>query len=308
MTTGYFYHDDCTLHEMGPWHPESPQRLEAIDRHLRDTGLHDELTLITPSLAPRAALERVHPLNFLTMLDQVSPVEGKADLDGDTSLNPHSLRAAGLAAGAIVEATRKVLTGELDNAFCAVRPPGHHAERAIAMGFCIFNNVAVGVAEALDTTGIERVAVLDFDVHHGNGTVDIFQDDERVLVCSSFQHPFYPMRHFDLERPNIVNTPVPADTGSDEFRRRIEQDWLARVQSHRPQMIFVSAGFDAHQEDPLGGLQLQDEDYRWITTLIVDLARTSAEGRIVATLEGGYDLDALARSVAEHIAVLHEAA
>lgn len=293
---------------MGAYHPESPQRLLAIDRHLRETGLLDALVPVTPQLVERACVRRVHPEAYLAAIDATAPKQGVAELDGDTAMNPHTLRAARLASGAVVGAVRAVVSGELTNAFCAVRPPGHHAERATAMGFCLYNNVAIGAMEALANETIERVAVLDFDVHHGNGTVDIFKDDERVLVCSSFQHPFYPMRYFDIERPNVVNTPLPAGTGSLDFRRSIERDWLPALQAHKPQVIFVSAGFDAHRDDPLGGLNLDDDDYAWVTRLITDAAKTYANTRVISTLEGGYDLDALARSVHMHLSVLADAA
>ncbi len=304
MNTGYFFHADCMAHEMGPAHPESPARLQAIDDYLSASGLRDQLVLREPLPADTTALAGAHPTAYIEWVDEMAPSEGHVALDSDTSMNPHTRQAALLAAGSVLQATESVLAGELDRAFCAVRPPGHHAEAAAAMGFCVFNNVAVGARQALQVPGIDRVAILDFDVHHGNGTVDIFQDDERVLVCSSFQHPFYPLRHFDLDRPNIVNTPLAAGTTGAAFRKALERDWLGRVQAHRPQLIFVSAGFDAHRNDPLGGLELDEDDYRWVSELIVELARGSAGGRIVSVLEGGYDLDALARSAHEHVAVL----
>jgi acetoin utilization deacetylase AcuC-like enzyme len=227
-----------------------------------------------------------------------------AALDPDTRVSPESVEAALHAAGLAMDVATAVAEGKAPPGMALVRPPGHHATAERAMGFCVFNNVAVGARQALQVPGIDRVAVLDFDVHHGNGTVDIFQDDERVLVCSSFQHPFYPLRHFDLDRPNIVNTPLAAGTAGAAFRKALERDWLSRVQAHRPQLIFVSAGFDAHRNDPLGGLELDEDDYRWVSELIVELARGSAGGRIVSVLEGGYDLDALARSAHEHVEVL----
>ncbi|MEH6826324.1 MAG: histone deacetylase family protein [Motiliproteus sp.] len=301
MTTAYITHDDCLLHEMGPNHPESPERLAAINQGLADSGLGNRLLRLTATPITAQRLGAVHPRDYLDWLDGLRPAQGLAHADPDTALNCHTLHAAHLAAGAVTLATEVVLNGRATNAFCAVRPPGHHAEQAIAMGFCVFNNVALGVEQALTHDEVERVAVLDFDVHHGNGTVDIFKDRPEVLVCSSFQHPFYPYRYFDIQRPNIVNTPLPAGTTGAAFRQAIERDWLPALRQHRPEMIFVSAGFDAHKDDPLGQLLLEESDYRWITELIVDAAERSARRRVISTLEGGYNLAALSRSVNVHL-------
>jgi len=306
VTTGLFTHQDCTRHEMGEWHPESPARLTAIMDHLQASGLLSELECHDAEHASRESLLRAHPEHYLAQLDALHPPQGLSWADPDTALNEFTLDAAARAAGGVVAAVRAVLSGRLANAFCAVRPPGHHAERAMAMGFCFYNNVAVGVHEAL-ASGIERVAVIDFDVHHGNGTVDIFKDDPRVLVCSSFQHPFYPNRLHDVDRPNIVNSPLPVGTRGVQYRRRVEEDWLKRLDAHAPQFVFVSAGFDGHARDPLGGMELHEPDFRWVTELIADVAARHARGRIVSVLEGGYDLDALARSVDAHVQVLREA-
>ena len=210
-------------------------------------------------------------------------------------MNRHSLRAARLAAGAVIDAVGEVMSGAAANAFCAVRPPGHHAETTQAMGFCIFNNIALAAEKAL-ALGAERVAVFDFDVHHGNGTVEIFRDRPEVMVCSSFQHPFYPGRFDDVRADHIVLSPLSAGTDGAGFRRAVESLWREASQRHRPDVVLVSAGFDAHREDPLGGLLLDDEDYRWLAELLLDLAQRHAGGRLVAALEGGYDLGALARS------------
>ena len=215
-------------------------------------------------------------------------------------MNPHSLTAARHAAGAVVLATDLVLSGECRTAFCAVRPPGHHAERNRAMGFCLFNNVAVGAAHAL-AQGVARVAIVDFDVHHGNGTEDIFSDDPRVLMVSTFQHPLYPYSGLDNPAPNMVNIPLSAGTGSAGFRDAVTDHWLPALERHRPEVIFVSAGFDAHREDPLAGLKLVEDDYAWVTRQLVAIAARHAKGRIVSTLEGGYGLSALGRSATEHI-------
>ena len=236
----------------------------------------------------------------------MAPADGVVPLDPDTWMGPSSLEAANLAAGALCNAVDDVVSGTAKRVFCAVRPPGHHAEHDVAMGFCIFNSVAVGALKALAETAIEKVAILDFDVHHGNGTVDIFKDNPAVLVCSSFQHPHYPNRLYDIERAHIVNSPMPAGTDSSHFRSVIERDWWPAIEAHQPELIFVSAGFDAHARDPLANINLVEEDFAWVTDGIVDMARQFSEGRIVSTLEGGYDLDALAASAQAHLESLAE--
>jgi acetoin utilization deacetylase AcuC-like enzyme len=299
-----FTHSRCLDHTMQPHHPESPARLRAVLRHLESTGLLQVMEVREATPVSDACLGRVHDADYLLSLARLAPADGLVAVDPDTFLCPATREAAALAAGAVADAVAAVLRGDSRRAFCAVRPPGHHAEFGTAMGFCFYNNVAVGAAAALEHPEIERLAILDFDVHHGNGTVDIFMDRPEVLVCSSFQHPFYPDRHVDVDRPNIVNTPLPAGCGSAGFRAAISRDWLPALQRHKPQMILVSAGFDAHRLDPLGGLDLIEDDYRWVTARIVEAANEFSLGRVVSTLEGGYDLDALARSVAAHLEVL----
>jgi acetoin utilization deacetylase AcuC-like enzyme len=296
-------HPDCTRHVL-PGHPESPQRLVAVVERLRTSGIAQQLRRVEATEASDEQLLRVHPESFIRAIEALESHEGVIRVDADTFMSPGSTRAAKLAAGACAMATGLILAGEACTAFCAVRPPGHHAELAQAMGFCLFNNVAVGAMTALADDTIERIAILDFDVHHCNGTVDIFKDDERVLVCSSFQDHFYPNRYLDFTNRHIINTPLPAGTRSYAFRRSIERDWLPAIRSHRPQFVFVSAGFDAHRNDPIGGLELVEEDYRWITELILGEADDFAEGRVVSTLEGGYDLEALAASAAIHVQAL----
>ena len=259
----------------------------------------DEVSIVTPSPANDDALSRVHDLRYVEAITAASPNEGYVRVETDTVMSPGSVKAARLASGAVLQAVDDVLAGRTRRAFCAVRPPGHHAESTTVMGFCLFNSVAIGADRALDE--LKRVAVLDFDVHHGNGTVEMFAERPEVLVCSSFQFPYYPGIRQDVNRPNIVNTPLPAATGSSAFRAAIERDWLPAIESHRPELILVSAGFDAHAADPLAELQLQDDDYRWITEFIVNAANQFAAGRIVSALEGGYDLDALSRSAAIHL-------
>ena len=294
-----FTHPECLQHDTLPGHPERPERLAAVVDRLRLEGLLDEVTVVTPAVAGTEALARVHDRRYIEAISAASPAEGHVRVDADTVMSPGSEKAARLAAGAVLQAVEHALDGTSGRSFCAVRPPGHHAESATVMGFCFFNSVAVGADRALDE--LDRVAVLDFDVHHGNGTVEMFAEREEVLVCSSFQYPYYPGIRQNVDRPNIVNTPLPAGTGSSAFRRAIERDWLPALESHRPELILVSAGFDAHAQDPLAGLELQDDDYRWITGFIVDAAERFAAGRVVSTLEGGYDLDALARSASLHV-------
>ena len=294
-----FTHPECLQHDTLPGHPERPERLAAVVDRLRLEGLLDEVTVVTPAVAGTEALSRVHDRRYVEAISAASPAQGHVRVDADTVMSPGSEKAARLAAGAVLQAVEHALDGTSGRSFCAVRPPGHHAESATVMGFCFFNSVAVGADRALDE--LDRVAVLDFDVHHGNGTVEMFAEREEVLVCSSFQYPYYPGIRQNVDRPNIVNTPLPAGTGSSAFRRAIERDWLPALESHRPELILVSAGFDAHAQDPLAGLELQDDDYRWITGFIVDAAERFAAGRVVSTLEGGYDLDALARSASLHV-------
>ena len=302
--------EECLLHEMQPGHPERPDRLRAILAGLQASGLADAcerrsaLPIGDVELAEIHASPHLAQLNAtLAELNAVQPTTGLAQVDGDTAMCPHSLQAAALAAGAVMDAVAEVLAKPGQRAFCAVRPPGHHAEADAAMGFCFYNSIALGAERAL--RDVQRAAVLDFDVHHGNGTVDIFKDRPEVLVCSSFQHPFYPNRCVNIDRPNIVNTPLPAGAKGPAFRQALERDWSATLKAHRPEIILISAGFDAHREDPLGGLLLHDEDFRWVTEFIVDQAATHAQGRIVSALEGGYDLNALSRCAVLHVEALN---
>jgi len=304
MPTALITHSDCVLHEMGEGHPESPARLRSVLKALEESGLAGKLLVREAPVALRDQLERVHDPEHVSRVYETAPAQGYAYLDPDTSMNPRSLSAALHAAGAVVKATDMVMAGEVNGAFCAVRPPGHHATRARPMGFCMFNNVAVGAAHALEAHGLDRVAVLDFDVHHGNGTEDQFQDDPRVMLCSTFQHPYYPYSGADSGNPHIINVPLPAMTGSAGFRAAVEKYWIPALDLYQPQLVFVSAGFDAHRDDPLAYLKLEDEDYRWITEKLVQVADRHAGGRVVSTLEGGYNVQALGRCVVEHVGVL----
>jgi acetoin utilization deacetylase AcuC-like enzyme len=304
VRTGYYTHRACAAHEMGSWHPESPERLAAINDHLISVGLASHLAHLDAPAAPLEAVTRAHAPEYVAQLQARIPKRGYVPLDPDTSMNPESWEAALRAAGAVIDATDRVLAGELDNAFCAIRPPGHHARPAAAMGFCLLNNVAIGALHALQAHGLQRVAIIDFDVHHGNGTDELFSGDERVLMASFFQHPFYPYTGAENPAKNMVNVPLPAGTRGDVVRDVVERIWLPRLEAFEPQMIFISAGFDAHREDDLGQMGLVEADYAFITDRLMKLAQRHAKGRIVSSLEGGYNLSALARSVATHVRTL----
>lgn len=304
MQTAFISHRTCSQHDPGEGHPESPARLAAINDRLVASGVAALLKPMEAPLVTRDALGRVHGSPYLDEVERRAPKQGRVQLDPDTAMSSHSLEAAKRAAGAVVHGVDLVMAKDVANAFCAVRPPGHHALPDRAMGFCIFNNVAVGAAHGLAHHGLSRVAVLDFDVHHGNGTEAMFAADPRVLFCSTFQHPYYPYQGADTTSDHIINSPLPAGTDGAKFRDAVQRDWIPNVRKFKPEMIFISAGFDAHREDPLAYLKLTEDDYRWVTNEIVSLAREFCGGRIVSTLEGGYNLDALGRSVTEHVRVL----
>ena len=308
MTTAFYSHPDCRRHDMGRGHPECPQRLDAIDDYLLSHGLADALDRREAPLVDLADVGLAHSSGYVSelreFLERVSASGESRAIDPDTIASPGTWLAVQRAAGAAVAATDAVLDGSAENAFCSVRPPGHHATRDAAMGFCFMNNVAVAARHALDVRGLERVAIVDFDVHHGNGTEDIIAGDERVLMVSIFQHPLYPYSGGVPKGTNMVNLPLPPYTRGPEVRELIEANWMPRLEAFRPQMIFVSAGFDAHREDDLGQLGLVEADYEWMTLRIKAVADKHAHGRIVSCLEGGYNLGALARSVAAHVRVL----
>lgn len=307
--TAYITHPECLKHDMGPYHPECPQRLMAIQSELEATGLYAKLQC--HDAAPQVSdeqLRRIHSAEYIASIRKSSPHSGLQFLDPDTAMNPHTLNAALHAAGAVVKAVDLLMTQQANNAFCAVRPPGHHAESSRAMGFCIFNNVAVGVAHALSAHGLKRAAILDFDVHHGNGTEEIFGDNPAVLLCSTFQHPFYPHCGVDNHHHgNCINVPLAAGSDGAIFRQAVTDYWLPAVDAFKPEIIFISAGFDAHREDDMANLRFDDEDYAWITQQIRLWAEKHAQGRIVSVLEGGYSLKALGRCVAQHIGILMNA-
>lgn len=308
MPTAYYTHPECRLHDMGEGHPECPQRLDAIADRLLASGLDVALEYRDAPLVELDALARAHStahvVHLQDLLQQLQASGERRAIDPDTIACPATWRAALRAAGAAVAATDAVIAGEVDSAFCAVRPPGHHATRDAAMGFCFFNNVAVAARHALDVHGLQRVAIVDFDVHHGNGTEDIIAGDERVLMASFFQHPLYPGSGAVPMGTNMVNVPIPPYTRGGEVREIIEAMWMPRLEAFKPQMVFISAGFDAHRDDELGQLGLVEADYEWITRRVKDIADRHAGGRIVSCLEGGYALGALGRSVAAHLRVL----
>ena len=286
---------------MGPGHPECPDRLTAIYDQLVASGVEPHLTRFDAPAATHEQLARVHDRRYVEAIHAAAPASGLRYLDPDTALNPHSVDAAVHAAGAVVRGVDLVCSGEFNAAFCAVRPPGHHAESRRAMGFCVFNNVAVGAAHALDAHGLSRVAIVDFDVHHGNGTEEMFSDDPRVLMVSTFQYPLYPYSGVDNPAPNMVNIPLSAGSGGAEFRDAVQERWLPALDDHEPELILVSAGFDAHRDDPLAGLAFGEDDYAWVTRELMAVAGRYADRRIVSSLEGGYSLSALGRSVAAHV-------
>lgn len=306
MNTAIYSHPDCSRHEMGSWHPESPQRLEAVEDQLIAARLEGLVERREAPLADLADIARNHTPEAIALVrDHIPSRPGEYyAFDPDTAANCHTWNAALRAAGAAVAATDAVIEGALDNAFCLVRPPGHHARRNGPMGFCFFNNIAIAARHALEVHGIERIAIVDFDVHHGNGTAEAFADEPRVLMVSFFRHPYYPYSEPQPVDGHAVNIPVKAGTDGAAIRQLVREHWLPALHAHRPQLIFISAGFDAHRDDDMGGLALVDADYAWMTHEVMEVARLYAHGRIVSTLEGGYNLSALGRCVVAHVKAL----
>lgn len=311
--TGYYSHRDCWLHEMGSVHPECPARLDAIEDRLLISGVMDALKRFDAPKASVFDLELAHSrmhvaalrgMDLLLRDEILAGGDGYTQIDQDTSINQHTWNASLRAAGAVLAATDAVMTGELQNAFCAVRPPGHHAERNKPMAFCFINNVALGAKYAIHRHRVKRVAVIDFDVHHGNGTEDILAGDDRALMVGFFQHPFFPFSGDKPKASNICNIPLPANTKGPEMREAVEMLWLPRLEEFKPELIFISAGFDAHWEDDMGQMALNESDFAWLTQLVKNVADRHAKGRIVSSLEGGYIPDALARCVEAHLRVL----
>jgi len=308
MATAVISHQKCEFHDNGqPYHPESPERLGAIDNRLISSGVDWVLRYYDAPLATHEQLALVHDQEYIDRVVATAPEKGQtAVLDGDTGMNQHSLEAAYASAGAAVMAVDLVMHEKHNHVFCKVRPPGHHSGPNRAAGFCVFNNIAVGAAHAMEKFGLQRIAIIDFDVHHGDGTEEIFIHDSRVLFCSSFQHPFYPYSGADTKADNILNIPLPAGTGSDVWRAAVQDKWLPALDAYKPELIMISAGFDSHLEDDMGGFNLVEGDYQWITRELCKLAKTHAQGRVISCLEGGYELSSLGRSATAHIKELVE--
>ncbi|WP_111733421.1 histone deacetylase family protein [Roseovarius amoyensis] len=301
---GFISHPACHDHDAGPMHPDTPDRLDAIGNQLIMSGLDFVLRHYDAPLATREQLLRAHDRAYLDRIFASAPTDGSVEIDGDTVMSPGTLAAALHAAGAGVLGVDLIMRAEANPVFCAVRPPGHHATHDTAMGFCLFNNIAVAAAHALAEYGFSRIAILDFDVHHGNGTEEIFHSDDRVLFCSTFQHPFYPFTGHESDATNLVDVPLPAGTDGAAFRAAVAEHWLPALDRFRPEFLFISAGFDAHLLDDMSSLALTEDDYRWLTRELVALANTHSSGRILSMLEGGYEPGALARSVVAHINAL----
>ncbi len=308
MSTAYITHADCLKHEMGAGHPECPDRLIAVNEHMRSSGLLEQLRVLEAPLAEAEDLKRVHRPAYVDLIFENAPTQGYVQLDPDTSMNPHTLSAARRAAGAGLMAVDEVVAGRSRNAFCAVRPCGHHATTGRPMGFCLFNNIGVAAAYAIEKKGLERLAIVDFDVHHGNGTEDMFSRPQwldKVLMVGFFQHPFYPGSGTQDPAPNMINVPLPAGSDGRAARRALEDDWMPALEKFKPQMVLISAGFDAHREDSLGGLALVEADYELMTRQLMAVAAKYSGNRIVSMLEGGYNLSALGRSAVAHVRSLN---
>lgn len=304
MSTAFISHPDCHDHDTGEGHPENAMRLSAIEDRLLSSRISDFIRYLDAPEVTREQLLRAHSAEYLDMIDAVMPRKGYSRLDPDTVISPGTLQAARRAAGSVILAVDQIMSGQISNAFCSVRPPGHHAERDRALGFCIYSNLAIGVMHALEQYGLKKVAVVDFDVHQGNGTEDILIGDDRVLYCSTFQHPFFPYTSLPENSERVISIPLDASAKSAEFRSAVSDHWLPALERFQPEMIFVSAGFDAHRDDDMSYISLTDADFRWVIEEIVRIADISASGRIVSTLEGGYEIHSLARCVETHMRVL----
>ena len=304
MTTAFITHPDTLLHIMDGNHPESPARITAIKNGLIKQDVYNHLAIYESPVATDAQLAKVHSTDYIARIRALSPKAGLVRLDPDTAMGPMSLSATLHASGAVILATDLVMQGKAANAFCCTRPPGHHAGRANSAGFCIFNHIAVGVAHALTQYKVKRVAIIDFDVHHGDGTEDIFKHNPHVMLCSTFQHPFYPHRGFDTRTNAMINVPLAANASGKEYQQAFNHEFLPALNQFKPEIIYVSAGFDAHVDDPLAGMSLIDQDYIWMTEFIKQVAKQHAQGRIVSLLEGGYHLPALAKAASAHITSL----
>lgn len=303
MSLTVFSHPDCELHNPDPDHPECPARIAAITDQLIRSGLDFVTRQEIATAASLQQIYRAHSESYINQLQASIPEQGHVWLDPDTPATPHTFQAAVAAAGAAINAVDEVMTQVDAQAFCAVRPPGHHATRDKAMGFCILNNVAIAACHAMEVHGLQRIAIVDFDVHHGNGTEDIFKNDKRVLFCSAFQSQFYPFVGEEKEQTpaHILNLPLPAGTKSLPWREAVYHGWFEALETHKPELILISAGFDGHSEEEMAQFFLVEDDYYWISEKLKKIATRHAEGRIVSVLEGGYDLSALGRSAVAHL-------
>lgn len=301
MSVGIISHALCAEHDMGASHPECPARLTSIQAHFATADFNGNVQHIEAISISRVLLSLVHDSSYINFLFKNSPKQGLFQLDPDTAMNPKTLAASLFSAGAAVQAVDWVMSKKVSTVFCATRPPGHHAERNRAMGFCYFNNVAIAAAYARQQYQLHRIAIVDFDVHHGNGTEDMVSDQAGVLFCSTFQHPFYPFSGDGETASNVINSPLSASSGGAEFRCAVKDHWLPALNEFKPEMIIISAGFDAHAEDDMSQVQLFEADYRWVTDELKSIADQYSQGRIVSVLEGGYHLEALGRSVVAHI-------
>ena len=302
--TGLVFHPAFLEHDMGTGHPESPGRLRAIMRQLEQSGTLMRMTRVEPRKAEDEWITQVHTSSYVASLNRHAPSSGRVSLDPDTSMSPGSLTAAYLAAGGVLAGVDAIMAGQVDHVFCAVRPPGHHAEAGRAMGFCLFNNVAIAARYVQKKYGLSRVLIVDWDVHHGDGTEDIFRDDGRVMLCSTFRHPYFPYCGADSGNAHIINVPLAAGATGEQFQAAVTEHWLPALEKFQPELILISAGFDAHREDDMGGLALRESDYEWVTLQLKQLAARHAQRRMVSLLEGGYALNALGRSAVAHIKVL----
>lgn len=304
--TLFIHHSQFDQHSVPPSHPESPLRNLAVETRLRQTGLWQDLNEESCLMVPKDTFNLVHTQGYIDQLYRIAPKQGMILADRDTPLAFDTLRATEEAAGSGIQAVDAILSGKYKNAFCAVRPPGHHAEPNKTVGFCFINNIALAAEYALHQSGINKVLIFDFDVHQANGTIEIFKNRDDVMVISSFQHPYFPNSHWKVDADNIINLPIDAETASTAFRRQIEVPVIKAVSEFKPDMIFLSAGFDAHTDDPMGGLDLIEDDYYWLGKLARSLAKDYAQDRIISMMEGGYNLEALAYSAHEHIRSLAE--
>lgn len=305
--TAFISHPDTMLHIMDGSHPESPARISAIKNAVLNTeSLKNQLAFYESPKATKASILAVHSKQYVDYIFGIAPKAGLVKLDPDTSMGPMSLDATLHASGAVIQATDLVMQGEVDNAFCCIRPPGHHAGRANSAGFCIFNHIAVGVAHAFANYDLKRVAIIDFDVHHGDGTEDIFKQDNRVMLCSTFQHPYYPHRGADSATDRMLNTPLPMHSDGDVFKKVYIEKFGPAIEAFQPEVVFISAGFDAHQHDPLAQLALTAKDYEWMTAFIKSTVKKCKHKRIISSLEGGYHLPSLAESALAHINTLNK--